>query len=324
MKSRSKQNVDTAAPWSFVHVADMHVGTPRSYRFQPAWNKHWAVARDQILELEPDLLLVGGDMTRDGSTHRLELESIKRELDRLPFPARVIPGNHEVGNKFDPDSSVAVQPDYLRLYRSVFGASNWSFLHKGVRFSGCDALLLGSGLPEEAHLRDWLQEQRGEPRERDHVWMIHPALFADRPDEPDWDRVTHPVEWYFVLDGEHRRTLLDTFRITGATHVITSHIHCRREVELDGMQVAFSPATAFPQWGERWPDGDPRLGFLHFTVSDGGIERKFIPLRSLSNLKGYGPGGNPGLEGRDYSLAWEQPPLDLEENRLPAGSLNCH
>ena len=35
--------------WSFVHVADMHVGTPRSYRFQPAWNENWKVARDQIL-----------------------------------------------------------------------------------------------------------------------------------------------------------------------------------------------------------------------------------------------------------------------------------
>ena len=305
--------------WSFVHVADMHVGTPRSYRFQPAWNENWAVARDQILELNPDLLLVGGDMTRDGSTHRLELECIKRDLESLPFPAYVIPGNHEVGNKSCLDSTVSVQPDYLRLYRSVFGASNWSFLHRGVRFSGCDALLLGSGLPEEAELLEWLSGQRGESGGRHHIWVIHPALFADRPDEPDWDRSTHPTEWYFVLDGAHRRVLLDTFRATGATHIITSHIHCRREAELGDMQVLFSPATAFPQWGERWPDGDPRLGFLHFSVSAEGIEKRFVPLRALSRQEGYGPGGNPGLNGRDYSLAWEQPPIDVEENRLPAG-----
>ncbi|MGB2959041.1 MAG: metallophosphoesterase [Bacteroidota bacterium] len=324
MNRPSSKNGALLAPWSFVHVADMHVGTPRSYRFQPAWNENWAVARDQILELEPDLLLVGGDMTRDGSTHRLELETVKHDLDRLPFPAHVIPGNHEVGNKFEPDSPVAIQPDHLRLYRSVFGASCWSFLHKGVRFSGFDAFLLGSGLPEEAHLRDWLQRQTEEPQERHNIWMIHPALFADRPDEPDWDRVTHRVEWYFVLDGDHRNTLLETFRRAGATHVITSHIHCRREAELDGLQISFSPATAFPQWGERWPDGDPRLGFLHFTVSESGIEKRFVPLRSLSTRNGYGPGGNPGLRGRDYSHAWEQPPLDVEENRLPAGSPKRH
>ena len=315
MNSPSSPDRNVRAPWSFVHVADMHVGTPRSYRFQPAWNENWAVAREQILELEPDLLLVGGDMTRDGSTHRLELESIKRDLDSLPFPAYVIPGNHEVGNKFDPDSPVAIQQEYLRLYRSVFGSSHWSLCHKGVRFSGFDAFLLGSGLPEEANLRDWLQKQTGEPRERHHVWMLHPALFADRVDEPDWDRVTRPVDWYFVLDREHRRYLLDIFRSTGATHVITSHIHCRRELELDGLKIHLSPATAFPQWGERWPDGDPRPGFLHFTMSDAGIESTFVPLRSVSTKKGYGPGGNPGLEGRDYSIAWEQPPIDVEENR---------
>lgn len=45
--------------WTFVHVADMHVGTPRSYRFQPAWNEHWQEARKQILALKPELLLVG-------------------------------------------------------------------------------------------------------------------------------------------------------------------------------------------------------------------------------------------------------------------------
>jgi hypothetical protein len=150
--------------------------------------------------------------------------------------------------------------------------------------------------------------------------MIHPALFADQVDEPDWDPQTHQVEWYFVLDGEHRRYLLDIFRATGATHVITSHIHCRRELELDGVKIHFSPATAFPQWGERWPDGDPRLGFLHFNVSDTGIESRFIPLRTVSTKTGYGPGGNPGLEGRDYSLAREQPPIDVEEDRRPRES----
>jgi hypothetical protein len=317
MSNLSSRDSTRDDSWSFVHVADMHIGTPRSYRFQPAWNENWAVARNQILALEPDLLLVGGDMTRDGSTHRTELESIKKYLDGLSFPAYVIPGNHEVGNKFDPKSPVAIQPDYLNLYRSIFGTSHWSFRHKGVRFSGFDAFLLGSGLPEEAELRNWLERQTGKSRERHHVWMLHPALFADSVEEPDWDQQTHRVEWYFVMDGKHRHYLIDLFRATGATHVITSHIHCRRELGLEGVQIIFSPATAFPQWGDRWPDGDPHLGFLHFTVKEDGIEMAFVPLRSVSTKKGYGPGGNPGLVGRDYSKALEKPPIDVEEDRKP-------
>lgn len=242
---------------------------------------------------------------------------MKRDLEGLPFPTHVIPGNHEVGNKYDPASSVAIQSDYLLLYQSVFGTSCWSFCHRGVRFSGCDAFLLGSGLQEEADLRTWLERQTAEAREQHHVWMLHPALFADSVEEPDWDRLTHRDEWYFVLDGVHRRYLLDIFQATGATHIITSHIHCRNELELEGMQVVFSPATAFPQWGDRWPEGDPRLGFLHFTVREAGIETAFIPLRHVSSREGYGPGGNPGLAGRDYSIAREQPPIDVEENRKP-------
>ena len=156
------------------------------------------------------------------------------------------------------------------------------------------------------------------PRERHHVWVIHPALFADRVDESDWNPATHRVEWYFVLDGEQRSLLLDVFRATGTTHVITAHIHCRRKVDLEGMELHFAPATAFPQWADRWPDGDGTLGFLHFTVSESGIDSRFVPLGRRSVLKGYGPGGNPGLTGRDYSVAWEQPPIDVEENRLPA------
>ena len=304
-------------PWSFVHVADMHVGTPRSYRFQPAWNENWAVAREQIIELDPALVLVGGDLTRDGSTHRLELETMRRDLAALPFPAHVIPGNHEVGNKFSTTSSVAIRPDYVRLYESVFGPSQWSVLHRGVRFSGCDAFLLGSGLPQEATLRSWLEEQTRLPHAPIHVWMIHPALFADRFDEPDWNPSTHREEWYFVLDGVHRRFLVEIFRATGATHIITAHIHCRRMVDLGGMKISFAPSTAFPQWADRWPDGDPTLGFLRGDVGPEGLAIRFIPLRRRSTRKGYGPGGNPGLEGRDYSAAWEQPPLDVEENRFP-------
>ena len=72
--------------WSFIHVSDIHVGSPRSYRFQPAWNENWQTARKQIVDLDPDLLFVGGDMTRDGTTHREELVNTRDDLQSLPFP----------------------------------------------------------------------------------------------------------------------------------------------------------------------------------------------------------------------------------------------
>lgn len=297
--------------WSFIHVADIHVGTPKSFRYQPAWNENWDGARRQIVQLKPDLLLVGGDMTRDGSTHRYELEQVKADLDALPFPVHTIPGNHEIGNKFMRDEPMSIRPDFLDRYSSVFGESEWSFVHKNVRFSGCNAFLLGSGLPDERVLRAWIADLEIDHLVDHHVFMIHPALFADTPDEPAWDPNVDRRAWYFALDPEPRAFLFDTFRRLGVSDVISAHIHCRRHLEIEGIRIHFAPSTAFAQWKHRWPDGDPSLGFLQFEIEGANLRHQFIPLTNTSRRKGYGPSGNPGLDERDYSLAWEKPPLEV-------------
>lgn len=298
-------------PWSFVHVSDIHVGSPRSYRFQPAWNENWRTARAQICSLAPDLLLVGGDLTRDGATHREELVAIKKDLEAMELEWRAIPGNHEVGNKWSADSSVAINSAYLRRYREVFGASEWSVVRgagaHSVRFTGIDAFKLGSGLPAEADLRTWLEDQPAAARCPHHVWLIHPALFADAMDEEDFDPQVDRVAWYFALNRADRHYLWDIMRATGVTHVISGHIHCRRHLNVDGVEIHLAPATAFPQWGDRWRDGDDGLGFLRFSVADGRIRSEFIPLMRRSELRGYGPGGNPPVAGRDYTLATQAP-----------------
>lgn len=86
-------------PWKFVHLADIQFGSPRSFRFEPAWNENWYTAKEQILRIKPDLILLGGDLSADGWLHRFEPEAIKAELDSLPFPYHAIPGNMDVGNK---------------------------------------------------------------------------------------------------------------------------------------------------------------------------------------------------------------------------------
>jgi 3',5'-cyclic AMP phosphodiesterase CpdA len=299
-------------------VADIHVGTPRSYRYAPAWNENWTTARGQIVDSEPDLLLVGGDLTRDGATHRYELDQIKADLDRLPFPYYVVPGNHEVGNKQIPNTidsqrlfkSVSVNEEYLSHYASVFGGSEWSFLHKDVRFTGFNTFLLGSELPQERLLWDWLELQAKEPKTGFHVWVMHQSLFMDRPDEPNIDVHADRAGWYFNIDNPHRSRLLEIFKATKADLVISGHIHCRREVGYQGIRLYFAPATAFPQVADRWYDGDPTLGFTLCEVSSDAITPNFIPLNRLSTIQGYGPGGNPDHALRDYSIATKRPTLE--------------
>lgn len=306
-------------PWSFVFVADIQVGSPRSFRYAPAWVENWRTAREQIIALNPEVVLVGGDLTRDAwlDAHFYELEAIKADLDGLPMPYCVTPGNMDVGNKhaerqgaFDNRDDVANNMSSERLQRfcSLFGPHCWSFVHKNVRFSAFTSMLAGSGLPEEAAFWAWMEAQRDAPCAEHHVWMSHYPLFIEGPDEPNWDMTKREEyhAWYFGMNEPHRSRILDILRETGAELYLSGHVHCRKRYEVDGIVFDLGPATCFSQWADRWEDGDPALGFMRYEVAEDGIHGAFVPLREVSNAQGYGPGGHPKPEDRDYSIAWEK------------------
>lgn len=293
------------------------MGSPRSFRFEPAWKENWQTARKQILKIKPDLLLVGGDLTRDGNLHKYELEAIKADLDDLPFPYHVIPGNMDTGNDHTDvsgpvegrdDVSLNLCSENLDQISSVFGLVWWSFVHKGVRFSGFCDMVAGSGLREERRFWKWMKSQRDQPRAKHHVWIIHYPLFVYGLHEPNFD-VRHPEQywdWYFNIDEPARSRIMDVFRTTDTSIVISGHVHCRKVHYFEGIRFDIAPSTAFPQHYMRWKDGDPTLGFLRYDMTEQGIECTFVPLAKLSTTKGYGPHGHPSPDQRDYSIAWEK------------------
>ena len=304
-------------PWTFIHATDIHIGSPRSFRYAPAWNANWQTARRQIVAIRPDLLLVGGDLARDGSIHRFELENVRADLDALPFPYHVIPGNMDTNNKHTPisghqpgrnDVELNVATEDLDNYRAVFGRPWWTFVHKNARFTGLGGMLLGSGLPLEAELWDFLESLHELPRPQYHIWLTHYPLFTQSPEESTWDITAGEQyrEWYFGLDRPGRDRLLEVMRATGATRVLSGHTHVRRQFTVAGIHFDVGASTAFTQAGPNWPDGDHTLGFQRYDVTDDGIAYTFVPLAEVSVAKGYGPGGHPRPDQRDYSKAWER------------------
>ena len=313
----------TLPPWTFIHIADMQPGSPKSFRFRPAWLENWHAARRQIISLNPDFLLIGGDVTRDGAIHPWELEDMKVDLDAMAIPYHVVPGNMDTGNKHTDrqgpypdrdDVSLNITSEHLANWTRVFGDWKWSFTHKNLRVSGFCDMIVNSGLPEERDLWSWLDAQRALPRAEHHLWLMHYALFTNTPDEPNWNitRKDQYHDWYFSIDLPGRQRLLDVFRDTGATRVITGHIHCRKDMTAHNIAFDLAPTTASGQWAQRWPDGDTTLGFLQYRVEGKTIDKQFIPLENPSTrTDGYGPGGHPLPTARDYSLAWETSPPAL-------------
>lgn len=305
-------------PWTFVHVADTQPGSPRSFRYAPAWAENWQEGMRQIREIQPEILLVGGDLTRDGSLHDFELAEAKADLVSLGIPYHAIPGNMDTGNKHAPcqgarddrnDPALNVTSEHLRRFARHFGSPHWTFVHGNVRFTGFYAALAGSGLPEENDMWRMLENLAKAPRTTHHVSITHYPLFLDRMDDPTFD-LTKPDEylpWYFSIDREHRLRIVDLLKRADVDLVISGHIHCFKRDTVDGIRYIKSPATCMSQLTDRWADGDGTLGFLRFEVTDRAIREELVPLRRVSTAKGYGPGGHPKPELRDYSLAWEKP-----------------
>lgn len=304
--------------WNFVVLSDMQPGSPRSFRYRPGWRENWQTAMRQAIDLKPDLALCPGDITRDGNVHRFEFEEMKRDLESLPFHTWCVAGNMDTGNKRAysngrkgegqmSDLELNVTCEQLRQYSEFFGPLWWTFVHKNVRFTGITDVVIDSGLPQEEELWRWMDWLKTLPREQHHIFTMHYAVFMDRPDEGNYD-ITDPRaygDWYFTVDEPSRSRLINIFKASAVTRVVTGHIHCRRHVQFDGICYDYAPGTAFPQFGDRWPDGDPTLGMLQYEVSGADMTCSFVPLDRVSeNSEGYGLGGHPALHARDYSLAW--------------------
>ena len=310
------------------------MGTPRSYRFRPAVNRRWAAIKKQMAGEGAQLLLHGGDLTRDGAYHEYEYQQAREDLDTLPLPVHVIPGNMDVGNKHASsngaktkwealglgwdDRELNVTERRLDLFGRYFGPIHWSFVQADVRFTGFYSAVAGSGLPHERHLWRLLERLPSLPPTKYHVAVMHYWPFMEQPDEPEWDltRADEYDNWYFSVSEPHRGRLWQLLRDAGVDVLFCGHVHTRRPVQVvDGIRVyRTAPAGNTAQLADRWPDGETRFGFQRCRVGEEGIEVTFVPgTDQCEEFDSYGPMGHPPVAGRDYSVARESPPLGAED-----------
>ena len=298
---------DNKDSWKFVHITDIHIGSSDSYRFAPVWNEQLETAAEQIKAINPELILVGGDITRDGDTDPEQFANSIKHLNSLGIPWHLIPGNMDTGNKIaDRPGARMPERNYLELniteenlqvFKDQAAPFPWTFTHRGIRFSGCYEIIKDTDLPSAAELDIFLTELSELPSADHHIMLNHYPLFVDDIDERHYDITKEDdyLAWYFGVDPEPRKNLLKAYHASSVTHVLSGHIHCRRPpFTIDGITYVKGASTAMKQFGDRWPDGDDTLGFQVFTVTPDGIEFEFHPLTRISTrTDGWGPGGHP-------------------------------
>jgi 3',5'-cyclic AMP phosphodiesterase CpdA len=189
------------ANFKLIQVSDTHLSRERPY-FVPNWDAMVA----HVNAAQPDMLLNTGDIALNGENMPDDLAFAAEQHRRLTVPVHAIPGNHDIGDNPSPNSHGAGISDPRReIYRSHFGAEQWTMAAGDWYFIALNAQLLGSGLPAEAAQWAFLEQAFSTAGERPVALFLHKPLFRDTPDE------THEAAGRYVL-REPRMQLLSLMR----------------------------------------------------------------------------------------------------------------
>ncbi len=142
---------DAVRPFHFIVFADVQEAIAGVQDLYEAMN----------LEDGPEFCLISGDLTMNGTA--AEFDRFERELQRLRLPCFATLGNHDVA---DEDTA----------WHRRFGRGNFSFVHRGTRFTLLDSASATLSPKVWPWLDSWLAAGRTQP----HLVMMHiPPLDRD-------------------------------------------------------------------------------------------------------------------------------------------------
>lgn len=222
----------TVRDFKFAVISDPHVAVPETILDHPSRFHLVEVsipaleaALAHLAQLDLDFLLLPGDLTQHGEVANHEW--LAERLTKLPFPAYVIPGNHDVPVAIADKKSIGLA-DFPYYYRQ-FGYQNPEQLYyshevlPGLRLIGLNSNQFDEngkqlGRMDSKQLR-WLQGvlEQVTPEEQVLV-MIHHNVLEHLPGQSQ-----HAMGQRYMLDNAP--TLVAMLRAAGVQLVLTGHLH---------------------------------------------------------------------------------------------------
>lgn len=249
-----------------VQISDTHL-SPNKRHFESNWQPAAEWVRAQV----PDLVIHTGDVTVDGADQEEDFRHCAALMAELGAPFLAIPGNHDVG-----DAGHAHQPvntGRIERWARYFGRDRWVEDLAGWRLIGFNALLIGSGIDEEAEQADWLAEATGSARGRRIAWFLHKPLFLENPEEG--------VTGYWAVNPRSRVRYLDLLSRHQVAVVASGHLHKSHQATHGGTEFVWGPSCGFVCGPEQQPPmpGHAELGAVIYDLDGEGlaIRRQVLP-----------------------------------------------
>lgn len=213
-----------------LQISDTHLSVRHDH-----FASNVEVIRLHVAAAAADLVINTGDLCMDGAGDARDLAVAADWHASLGAPVRAVPGNHDVGD------IAAIRPDQLvddaRLaaWRARFGADFWSLDVEDWRLVGLNAMLLGSGHPEEERQYAFLAVAAATDRRL--ALFLHKPLFIESADEG-------PRGYWTVKPGPRAR-LLTAIGTADLGLVASGHLHIARARRIDGVDHVWGPSAAF-------------------------------------------------------------------------------
>lgn len=300
MPARAASGADPL--FRFCVIADTHVKPEQGDDSSPWKVNALSAGRSRFVmhrlrELDPELVVNLGDLVHpvpDLPTYGPAAELVRSIYSDLGTRLRVIPGNHDIGDKPGPTlPAKTVQAKWIAQWSSYFGADYQAFVHRDILFVLLNNPLFNSGLPEEAAQRAWLERTLAENAGRRSFAFLHYAPFLLSADEPpNYDNIDEPA----------RAWLLALFERHGVEAVFAGHVHNFFYHRHRGTDHYIAPSTAFvrqdfselyrapplPEHEDGRDDAD-KLGFFEIAVFARSHSLRFVPTGGRSLREGETP-----------------------------------
>ena len=263
-----------------IVISDPHLSPTHGF----FWD-NWCRACETVNRLAADAVIMSGDLCINGPDSDAEVAFARQALDRLRSPVHVVPGNHDVGDEPPgQEGDQIIDADRLRPWQSVFGTDRFAFDADGWRVLGINAQLLGSGLPQEDAQDAWLDGELGGTT-RPILLALHKPLFLRSPDETENTATS--------INPEPRARLLHRLQNLPVRAVISGHLHCHRDVVIDGVRHVWAPSTAFLVQEPVDAAANSTLGILSVEVGNDGVHVEVVDVpglvpHDLAELKRHG------------------------------------